>query len=94
MFLSSHPSLWKVFVGLRKDIAIQRLAFVNATTFNEAAPRTKYKKLVERLSRAGSKQLHRRNRLNEVPENSSNDIMSISAHKYMYSIFQVGMWRK
>ncbi len=50
LFLSSHPSIWKVLRGLRKDIAVQRLSIIQAVTENGDRPKDKYKRLADRLS--------------------------------------------
>ena len=49
LFQSSHPGVWKLFDGLRKDIAIQKLVIVKSDTAGEERPKLQYTKLAERL---------------------------------------------
>ena len=51
LFLSAHPSMWTMFRGLRKDIAIQKLVIIQANAAHADSPKPKYKKLAERLRR-------------------------------------------
>jgi hypothetical protein len=50
LLLASHPSMWTLFCGLQKDMAIQKLTLMNAETANNDRPKMKYKRLAERLS--------------------------------------------
>ncbi len=43
IFLSSHPSIWNMITGLKKDMAIQRLIVLNAEVENNDRPKMKYK---------------------------------------------------
>ncbi len=49
-FLSSHPSIWNMVRGLKKDMAIQRLIVLNAEVEHNDRPKMKYKNLAVRLS--------------------------------------------
>ena len=51
LFLSAHPSMWTMFRGLRKDIAIQKLVIIHDNADHADSPKPKYKKLAERLRR-------------------------------------------
>ena len=51
MFLCQHPTIWTLFIGLRRDIAIHRLTLQQALMENPEPPRRKYVELIERLAR-------------------------------------------
>ncbi len=48
MFLASHPSMWTILRGLKKDMSIHRLTVMQAQIENNDAPK-KYKTLAEKL---------------------------------------------
>ena len=50
LFLCKHPSVWKLFEGLWKDIAVNKLTAQNAEIGNYDPSRNKYRILAERLS--------------------------------------------
>ncbi len=52
LLLASHSSMWTLFRGLKKDIAIQRLTVINADIEHNGMPKLKYQELVQRLSSA------------------------------------------
>ncbi len=49
IFLASHPSVWAVIRGLKKDIAIQRLVVIEAQMENNDRPKIKYQVIAQRL---------------------------------------------
>ena len=51
MFLCQHPTIWTLFIGLRRDIAIHCLTLQQALMENPEPPRRKYVELIERLAR-------------------------------------------
>ena len=55
LFLASHPSMWTLFRGLKKDMSIQRLIVLNAAIEHNDRPKLKYQELAQRLSDKVSK---------------------------------------
>ena len=50
MFLCAHPTVWTLFNGLKRDIAVHRLSVQNAEVQNIERPRNKYVSLSHRLA--------------------------------------------
>ena len=50
MFICKHPTVWKLFGGLRRDIGFHRLTVQNAEAMNFQPGRLKYRILAERLA--------------------------------------------
>jgi hypothetical protein len=50
LFLSSHPSIWVLLDGLKKDMAIQRFNILKQDTAHGEQPRAKYQALAIRLA--------------------------------------------
>ena len=49
LFLASHPGVWKMLNGIRKDMAIQRFIVLKNDTADGDRPKLQYQKLAERL---------------------------------------------
>ena len=49
LFLASHPSMWTLFRGLKKDIAIQRLTVMNADIDHNDMPKLMYQEIAQRF---------------------------------------------
>ena len=50
LFLSQHPSMWKLLEGLNKDMALQKKVYADNLAANNPPSRPKYQNLAERLS--------------------------------------------
>lgn len=50
MFLCAHPTVWTLFNGLKRDMAVHRLTMQNAEVQNLERPRNKYINLANRLA--------------------------------------------
>ena len=54
IFLSSHPTMWCLFEGIKKDIAIQKLIHARASTGAVESKNSRYKALAGRVSNAAA----------------------------------------
>ena len=50
IFTGSHPTIWKFFEGIKKDINVHRYTYMQSVVENNVPPRSKYKLIAERLS--------------------------------------------
>ena len=50
LFLSKHPSMWKLLDGLNKDIALQHKVYADNLAVNNPPARQKYRVLAQRLA--------------------------------------------
>ncbi len=63
LFLTSHPSMWALFCGLKKNMSIQILIAINAAIERNDRPKLKYQELAQRLSDKVSKYQDEHNKL-------------------------------
>ncbi len=67
IFLFSHPSIWNMSRGLKKDMAIQRMIVLNAEVENNDRPKMKYKNLAVRLSEKVTKYEDEQDKIDKLP---------------------------
>ena len=58
MFLCHHPTVWVLFNGLRRDIAIHRHTLQQAMVQNPERRRQKYVEIMRRLARKVANYFH------------------------------------
>ena len=63
LFLSKHPSLWKLLSGLQLDMALQLKTLADATVENNPAQRHKYVLITERLAAKVATYAHSQDKL-------------------------------